>query len=391
MEMPLDLYLDAAASAPPTSRVIAVMSEVQRSCWGNPSSLHIQGLRAAECLERSRQAIAYRLGAEPDELIFTSGATESVHLAIHGLAASLRPGRLVISAVEHPAVEAAANSLRSYGWSIARWPVDDVGRIQLDYLGEMLAPPTRLVSLIWGQNEIGTLQPIEIVGRACRDLGLPIHTDATQVLSQGLPNWRSLPVDLLSGSGHKLRGPHGIGILLRRCGDGALLCPIQGGGSQENGLRAGTEPVALVAGLAEAFRDLPHWSSVINPMVPSALRDLRDDLLSSLLQIPGLRLSGDPRYRLPHHISILAGTPRHKPVDGRAVVRKLARQGVSISSGSACSAGHATDSAILTAIGIDPIWRRSGLRITLGPWLEQSVLDGLPDLIAEAIAAASPP
>ena len=195
--MPLDLYLDAAASAPPTARVIAVMSEVQRSCWGNPSSLHIQGLRAAECLERSRQAIAYRLGAEPDELIFTSGATESVHLALHGLAASLRPGRLVISAVEHPAVEAAASSLRPRGWSIARWPVDDVGRIQLDRLEELLAPPTRLVSLIWGQSEIGTLQPIEIVGRACRDLGLPIHTDATQVLSQGLPNWHSLPVDLV--------------------------------------------------------------------------------------------------------------------------------------------------------------------------------------------------
>ena len=260
------LYLDAAASAPPTACVIAVMSEVQRSCWGNPSSLHSQGLRAAECLERSRQAIAQRLGAEPDELVFTSGATESVHLAIRGLAAGLQPGRLVISAVEHPAVEAAANALRLRGWSIAHWPVDDVGLIKLDYLEELLAPPTRLVSLIWGQSEIGTVQPIETVGCVCRDLGLPIHTDATQVLSQGLPDWHSLPVDLMSGSGHKLRGPHGIGILLRRHKEGLFLHPLQGGGGQEDGLRAGTESVALAAGLAEAFQDLPDWSNASSSM-----------------------------------------------------------------------------------------------------------------------------
>ena len=156
---PSDLYLDAAATTPPLQSVIDCINAVQRDAWGNPSSLHGTGLVAAERLARSRQAIAGLFNAQDDELIFTSGATESVHLALLGVAAGRPPGRLVISAVEHPALEGAAAQLEQSGWMVDRWPVDATGLIRLELMDQLLAPPTTLVSLIWGQSEVGTVQP----------------------------------------------------------------------------------------------------------------------------------------------------------------------------------------------------------------------------------------
>ena len=211
---PSELYLDAAATTPTLPSVIASINAVQREAWGNPSSLHGTGLVAAEQLARSRQTIAAQLSADQDELIFTSGATESVHLALHGVAAGCPPGRLVISAVEHPAVEGAATQLAQLGWTVARWPVDGSGRIRLELLDQLLSPPTQLVSLIWGQSEVGTVQPIPLVASACRERGIPFHTDATQLIPQGLVAWSTSCIDLLSFSSHKLQGPRGIGVLL---------------------------------------------------------------------------------------------------------------------------------------------------------------------------------
>ena len=228
---PSELYLDAAATTPPLPTVIECINAVQRDAWGNPSSLHGTGLVAAERLARSRQAITKQLGAQDDELIFTSGATESVHLALLGVAAGCPPGRLVISAVEHPAVEGAAAQLEQRGWTVVRWPVDGRGQIRLEYLDELLSPPTLLVSLIWGQSEVGTVQPVPLVARACRERGIPCHTDATQLIPQGLMDWSASSLDLLTFSSHKLQGPRGIGVLLHR--PGVLAQPLLSGGGQE--------------------------------------------------------------------------------------------------------------------------------------------------------------
>lgn len=392
------LYLDACATAPPRPEVLQHMAAVQRSAWANASSLHPQGLRAAEQLERSRLELAQAFEADVEEVIVTSGATESIHLALLGVARCQPPGRLVISAVEHPAVEAAASRMVERGWQIARWPVDGEGTIRLDQLEVLLAPPTRLVSLIWGQSEVGTLQPVQRVGEACRARGIPLHVDATQVVSQGRPAWSLLPVDLLSASAHKCGGPKGVGLLLRRRALGERHGPIQAGGGQEGGLRGGTQPVVLTAGMARAISLLQPWLDPQDPEAdpgPSrigAVQQRRDRLLQQLLDLAPLQRLGAPVQRLPHHIALLAADPQGRPLPGRAVVRALAAEGVAISSGSACASGRDGGSPVLAAMGIAPDWCRSGLRLSLGPWLSASDLDAVAAQVQgalERVAATS--
>ncbi len=384
-EAKADIYLDAAATTPPSADVIERIRVVQADTWANPSSLHGPGIRAADCLERSRQSIASALGAERDQLTFTSGATESVHLALLGTALKRDPARLVISAVEHPAVVAAARRLERQGWQLLQWPVDGDGLIRLELLETMLAPPTQLVSMIWGQSEVGGLQPVLKVAQACRQRGITFHTDATQVIPQGLIRWHDHPIDLLSLSAHKLRGPRGVGLLLHR--SDSVPDPLLGGGGQEGGIRSGTEPVALIAGMAEAMRGLPRFDPTVHPVPPGdpSVRIQRDRLLERLLRMDGVHLLGPAlQARLPHHISLLIGDRQGRPLSARAVVRAMARDGLACSSGSACHAGRTEDSPVLAAMGTAPAWRRSGLRLTLGTWLSDADLATVPDRLDAA-------
>ncbi len=366
------------------------MADVHAHAWANPSSLHGPGLAAAEWLERSRQQIAALLGCQRGRLVFTSGGSEAIHLALLGVAAALPnddgPRRLVISAVEHPATTAAARQLEQQGWQLASVPVDRHGLVNLGALAELLAPPTRLVSLIWGQSEVGALQPITEIGALCRGAGIPLHVDAVQVLGHRPIAFDALPVDLLSGAAHKLQGPRGVGLLL--VAPGIPLAPLIGGGGQEGGLRGGTEPVALVAGFAAALqlaRDRLRVGGGIDPMA-----GLRDQLLPRLLELPGVRLTGpDPRRhgeaRLPHHLSMVVSGSNGEPLAGRAMVRELAAQGLACSSGSACSSGGSTASPVLRAMGFSEAEAGSGLRLSLGPWLSAQDLEPVPLQLAEAI------
>ena len=386
------IYLDACATTPPGPGVIDRMAEVYAGCWGNPSSLHGHGVRAAETLERSRWQIASAVNSDGRELVFTSGATESVHLALVGYGLAQPPGRLVISAVEHPAVNAAAQQLQRHGWQITTWPVDRYGRIDMEHCEALLAAPTRLVSLIWGQSEVGTLQPIQTIGSLCRSRGIAFHTDATQVFSQGVPDWQALPVDLLSASAHKFGGPKGAGLLLARDQQRQQMQWLQGGGGQEQGLRAGTEPVALIAGMAQAISLLPRW---IEPTasVPgtSPGMQLRNQLLQALLADPRLELTGDHERRLPHHISLIATNHRGEPLQGRRLVRALANKGISCSSGSACSSGQDVGSAVLAAMGYSPDQQRAGLRLSLGPWNQAQDVDRVVNAVRAALDEAEAP
>ena len=387
--IPAEIYLDAAATTPPLPSVIEAIQQVQQSAWGNPSSLHRSGLVAAETLERSRVSIAQHLGAGTADLICTSGATESVHLALLGTCSNRSPGRFVMSAVEHPAVTAAAAQLTSLGWCVELWPVNHEGVIRLDQLERLLEPPTRMVSVIWGQSEVGALQPVVEIGQACRDRGILFHTDATQLLPQGRISWHQLPIDLLSLSAHKLQGPRGVGLLLKQ--EHVELRPLQGGGGQEQGFRSGTEPVALLAGLAAALQPLPSFDAsktTAPPGATSRLRLQRDRLLSSLLQLPGVELCGPcPDDRLPNHIALLLTNREGQPLSGRHMVRELSRRGIAVSSGSACSSGQSSDSPVLTAMGVDPSRRQSGLRLTLGGWIGDDHLALIQERFAEAMAS----
>jgi len=381
----LPLYLDACATAPPAEAVLAVMAKAQASAWANPSSLHGFGLAAADSLERSRQAIAASLGADANGLIFCSGGTEAAHLALQGAAAALSPGRLVISAVEHPAVTAAAAALERLGWQVAVCPVDGFGRVQLEQLDALLAPPTRLVSVIWGQSEVGTLQPIEAIGRRCRAAGVVFHTDAVQVVGHQPIQFEAMPVDLLSFTAHKLQGPRGIGVLL--CRPDLELLPLLAGGGQEAGRRAGTEPVVLAAGLAEALRLCDQRLLANGGIDPIQAR--RDRLAAALLILPGLSLSGCPQHRLPHHISLLMADDQGRPLPlrGRQLVQALWRQGLAVSSGTACQQGQVRGSAVLAAMGYSPEQASSGVRLSLGSWLSDQDLAAVPAAFERALKA----
>ena len=385
-----NIYLDASATTPPTIDVINRVREIQFSAWGNPSSLHSQGLLAAEVMERSRQSIAMILHAQSNELVFTSGATESIHLALLGLAMSRPAKRLVISSVEHPAVNAVANKLNLMGWEVIRWPVNEHGLVRLDLMDQMLSSPTDIVSVIWGQSEIGTIQPIFEIGSRCREKSILFHTDATQVLSQGYIKWSDLPVDLLSASAHKFQGPRGIGLLCIRENLLSKISSLLGGGGQENGLRSGTESVALIAGMEVALKQLD-----VNPILNGysdnstnnkflKIVELRDCLRNNLSSLNGIYFTGDPIDRLPHHISMLIASKTGQPLSGRAIVRELSRHGISASSGSACRSSHNSNSDVLEAIGISTPWLQSGLRFSLGPWLTSDQIDLVPEKLSRA-------
>ena len=372
-------YFDSSATTPAAAEVLEAMALAQATAWANPSSLHLPGLAAAELLERSRLSLAEGLGCELDELVVTSGGTEAIHLALLGAAAALEPGRLLISAVEHPATLAAAAQLQQRGWSVQTVPVDSQGLLDLDVLDGLLGPPTRLVSVIWGQNEVGSLQPIEAIGARCRRAGVLLHVDAVQVLGHLPVVFRQLPIDLLSGAAHKLQGPRGVGLLLVR--SGVAIQAQLGGGGQEGGRRGGTEPVVLMAGFARALE--------LSGAAPS-LAPLRDSLINRLLTLPGLRLSGPPPgdSRLPHHLSLLVASEAGLPLSGRELVRQLSRQGFALSSGSACSSAGLTTSPVLRALGLSEADAASGLRISLGPWHRAADLEALA-LALQATLAAS--
>ncbi|MDA0258714.1 MAG: aminotransferase class V-fold PLP-dependent enzyme, partial [Cyanobacteria bacterium] len=255
----------------------------------------------------------------------------------------------------------------------------------------LLPPPTRLVSIIWGQSEVGTIQPVPALARACRERGICFHTDATQLIPQGLISWQRSFIDLLTFSSHKLQGPRGAGVLLHR--PGVLVEAQLGGGGQEGGFRAGTEPVPLLAGLGMALAQLPRFDPATEPAPPGsspAVRPGRDALQIRLASLGGVTvLNPDLDHRLPHHLACLIADAAGRPLPGRQLVRELSRLGVACSSGTACQSGRRQDSAVLTAMGIEPTWRQSLLRFTLGPWLSDSDLAAVPERLQNAIQACA--
>ncbi|MFO7629477.1 MAG: cysteine desulfurase family protein [Prochlorococcaceae cyanobacterium] len=375
-------YFDACATSPPALEVLAAMAQAQESSWANPSSLHRQGLAAAETLERSRQRVAAAIGAQAEELVFCSGGSEAAAAALWGLAANLPPGRLLISAVEHAAVPAGCRALQRLGWQLQTIPVDRHGHLDLNALEALLDPPTRLVSVIWGQNEVGTLAPIARIGALCKARGIRIHSDAVQVAGHLPIDFANLPLDALSFSAHKLQGPRGIGALAVR--RGLPLAPLIGGGSQEGGRRGGTEAVVLASGFAAAL-DLAQARLVaaggIDPIAAE-----RQTLQDAVLKLEGCQLTGCPQQRLPHHISLLVATRQGRPLPGRRIVAAMDRQGFAISSGSACSSGQDKGSAVLRAMGFDGAWSVAGIRLSLGPWLAPEDLAALPAALERACA-----
>jgi cysteine desulfurase len=357
----MQVYLDYSATTPCRPEAIAALQQALTQGWGNPSSLHEWGKRAAFAVEEARWQVAQLINApSPDSIVFTSGGTESNNLALLGAARRFggSPQHLIISSVEHPAIAQTAALLVAQGWQVTQLPVNAYGRVNPEDLRAALQPNTAIVSIIYGQSEVGTLQPIEDLGTIAQAAGALFHTDAVQVAGRIPLNVEALPVDLMSLSSHKIYGPQGIGALYVK--PGATVAPIWGGGGQEQGLRSGTPAVALIAAFGvAATRALAEVKTE-----PERLRGLRDQLLTQLHALPILKLTGDPIHRLPHHASFCLMTAQ--PVSGREMVKQMNAAGIGISAGSACHSGKLQPSPVLTAMGYEPGLAQSGLRITLG-------------------------
>ena len=383
-----NIYLDASATTPPHIDVINKLKDIQSECWGNPSSIHKVGVFAREILERSRLSIANKLKASSDEIFFTSGATESNYLSLKVVSNNLDKGRLVISSVEHPSINLIANQLHNDGWDIKYWPVDRYGIINLDLLEEMLSPPTKMVSIIWGQSEIGAIQPINLIGNECKKRNILFHTDATQVLPSGLIDWSKLNVDMLSASAHKLQGPKGIGLLMLRRGVRELLLNDPSYGFKNGSIRSGTESVPLIAGFSTAIDLLNEYIEVTDNQTlfpKNNVSKMTSLLKQNLVKNKQLTFIGPHRERLPNNLSFLCHTKSMIPINGREIVRLLSQHGVYISSGSACSSSSQGPNPILVAINVDKPLQESGLRITIGPWISNDDINSVSNIIDESL------
>ena len=383
-----NIYLDASATTPPHIDVINKLKEIQFECWGNPSSIHKVGIIAREILERSRLSIANKLKASTDEIFFTSGATESNYLALKGVTNNLDKGRIIITSVEHPSLNLIANQLLNDGWDIKYWPVDRHGIIDLDLLDEMLSSPTKLVSIIWGQSEIGSIQPINLIGMECKKRNILFHTDATQVLPCGLIDWSNLNVDMLSASAHKLQGPKGIGLLMLRKGIQDLLMKNPSYGFKNGSIRSGTESVPLIAGFSTAIDLLNEYIEVKDNQTLFPVNNvskMTSRLKKNLINNKHLTFIGPDIERLPNNLSFLCHTESMIPIKGREIVRLLSKHGVYISSGSACSSSIQGPNPILVAINVDKTFQESGLRITIGPWISNDDITSVSNIIFESL------
>jgi cysteine desulfurase len=356
----MQIYLDYSATTPPRPEVIAAMEDVLTQQWGNPSSLHEWGQRAATAVEQARMQVAGLINAPAESIIFTSGGTEADNLAIMGVARAYRkPQHMIISSVEHSAVAEPAGLLEQWGWEVTRLPVDTQGRVDPRDLEDALQPNTVLVSMIYGQSEVGTLQPIHALGHIVRERGILFHTDAVQVAGRLAIDVKQLSVDLLSISSHKIYGPQGAGALYIR--PGVELVPMMVGGGQEMRLRSGTQAVPIIAGFGVAA----ELAAAEMATETQRLIRLRDRLFDQLSDTPNLIPTGSRIHRLPHHVSfsVIGGG---KTVTGKTLVRQLNLAGIGISAGSACHSGKLSPSPILKAMGYSDTVALGGIRLTLG-------------------------
>jgi len=381
----MQIYLDYSATTPTRAEAIATMQAVLAEQWGNPSSLHVWGQRAAVVIERARVQVARLINAPPESIVFTSGGTESDNLAVMGIARQYdRPGHIIISSVEHSAIAEPINWLERSGWRITRLTVDACGRVNPIDLQAALRSDTVLVSIIYGQSEVGTVQPIPLLAGIVRDHGALFHTDAVQVVGRLPLDMQQMPIDLLSMSSHKLYGPQGAGALYIR--PGVTLLPLLGGGGQESKLRSGTQAVPAIAGFGVAAELAEQEMASETPR----LMHLRDYLFELLSDVPELVPTGDRWQRLPHHVSFYAQQADGDRLSGKTLVRQMNLAGIGISSGSACSSGKLTPSPILLAMGYSDRAAKAGIRLTLGRDTTAADLEWTAMVLKQVLARLTP-
>jgi len=379
------IYLDYAATTPTHPEVVKAMVPYFTEAFGNPSSLYVCGQEAKSAIEQARVLVADLIGAESEEIVFTSGGTEADNFALEGVAFASedRGNHIITTTIEHHAVLETCKFLEARGFSLTYLPVDEHGLVDPEDVKRVITDKTILISVMQANNEIGTIEPIAEIGRIAKEAGVYLHTDAVQTVGHVPVDVNELGVDLLSISAHKLYGPKGVGALYIR--KGTRIVSLMHGGEQEQGRRASTENVPAIVGLGKAVELAQKEMSE----EAGQLVNLRDQLIKGLMErIDDIRLNGHPQRRLPNNINVSV-----KFVEGEAVLLNLDLEGICASTGSACSSPSAEPSHVLLALGVSLEQARGSLRFTLGKWTSKEeierVLEVLPPVVAR-LRAMSP-
>jgi len=352
------IYLDHNATSPVHPEVLEAMLPFYKEAYGNASSIHSFGREARKAVEASRETIAAFIGASPDEIIFTSGGTESDNTAIKGImeANASKGNHIITSVIEHHAVLNTCKYLEKHGCTVTYLPVDEFGVVSVDELKNAITADTILVSIMHANNETGALQPIEEIGAVTRAKGIIFHSDAVQSLTKVPVDVDKMNVDLLSFSGHKIYAPKGAGVLYKR--KGIKMAPLIVGGHHEKNKRAGTENVAGIVGFAKAVEISKRDGAVLNKRIA----ELRDRLWKGINDnIKKVKLNGHPDKRTPNTLNV-----SFEYVEGESIILNLDMEGIAVSSGSACASGSLSASHVMLAMGLDHAIAQGSIRFSLG-------------------------
>ncbi|HTY13133.1 MAG TPA: cysteine desulfurase NifS [Candidatus Omnitrophota bacterium] len=371
------IYLDHAATTPADPRVARAMRPYFSEIFGNPSSIHSFGQEAKAAVEAARAQVASVIGARPDEIVFTSGGTEADNFALEGIvyANEKKGNHIITSKIEHHAVTECVDLLAKRGFSVTYLPVDKYGLVDPDDVVKAITDKTVLVSIMYANNEIGTIEPVAEIAKRVKEKGVYFHTDAVQTFGHIPLSVTELKADLLSLSGHKFYGPKGIGALYIR--KGTRIAPFLRGGAQENNRRASTENVPGIVGMGAAC------AIAMDEMPKAALREsaLRDKLIKGIMdRIPDVYLNGHPSNRLPNNVNLSI-----KYIEGESILLNLDMMGIAASSGSACTSGSLDPSHVLLAIGVPHELAHGSLRMSLGKGTTETdidrVIEALPPIV----------
>lgn len=379
------IYLDNAATTKLSPEVLEAMTPYLTEIYGNPSSPHYFGQQVAAALDNARAQAAAGIGAEPNEIIFMSGGTEADNMAIRGIAEryKTRGKHIITTAVEHHAVLHTCQLLEKQGYEVTYLPVDEYGMVTVDQVREAMRPDTVLVTVMFANNEVGTIMPIPEIGALCREKGVFFHTDAVQAVGHLNIDVKAMNIDMLSMSAHKFHGPKGVGALYVR--KGIVLPALIAGGAQERNRRAGTENVPGIVGLGKAME------LAVSKLDENAekMTKLRDRLIRELPErIPEIKLNGHPTKRLPNNVNFSI-----KYIEGESILLMLDLNGIAASSGSACTSGSLDPSHVLLAMGLTHEVAHGSVRMTLSEETTEEdverVLEVLPQ-VAERLRRMSP-
>ncbi|MFC1506956.1 cysteine desulfurase NifS [Thermoproteota archaeon] len=371
------MYVDNAATTQVDEEVIEAMLPYMRSKYGNASSLHLFGREAYQGLEKARQQVADLLNASTKEIIFTSGGTESDNLAIKGIAHKLKEKgkHIITSNIEHPAVIEACQALASQGFEITYLPVDPYGIINIDILRKSIKKETILISIMHGNNEIGTIEPIQEINELAHEKEIIFHTDAVQTVGKIPLDMKKMNIDLLSISAHKIYGPKGVGALFKR--EGVIIKPLIHGGGHEQGFRSGTENVVGTVGLGKAA-ELSRSRMLEDSKKMSIMRDNLIEKVTT--EIEESYLNGHPKLRLTNNAHF-----RFSGIEGESLLLSLDERGIAASTGSACSSKKLLPSHVLMALGLNEVQAHGSLRISLGRNSEEKDIEYIHNSIKEII------